>query len=91
VLKLHDLFDLARPCDARQVFYEAGSCQELVRVDWFTLLFEFPRTAMSWSFVVVSFNGATMLILRHEFFTQTCPELIVISICCRTFPLPTRA
>jgi len=75
--------------DARQVFYEAGSCQEIVRVDWFTLLFEFPRTALVLFINVVSFNGATMLILRHEFFTQTCRELIVISICFRTFSLPT--
>ena len=66
-----------------------GRVKRFVRVEWFTLLFEFPRTALELFIGVVSFNGATMLILRHEFFTQTCRELIVISICFRTFSLPT--
>jgi len=41
--------------------------------------------------VVVSFNGATSLILGYEFFSQGCHELLVISISFRTFPFPTRA
>ena len=34
-------------------------------VDWFTLLFEFPRITWMKTFVV-SFNGATKLILSHK-------------------------
>ncbi len=37
---------------------------------------------------VVSFNGATSLILGYEFFSQGCHELLVIAISFRTFPLP---
>ena len=72
-----------------QPFYEAGSCQEEFGFDWFTLLFEFPRVSLRLS-VVVSFNGATSLILGYEFCTQGCHEFLVISISFRTYPLPTR-
>ena len=53
--------------------------------DWFTLLFEFPRFSLRFS-VVVSFNGATSLILGYEFATQGCHEFLVISISFRTYP-----
>src|SRR2546423_5837416 len=53
--------------------------------DWFTLLFEFPRVSLRFS-VVVSFNGATSLILGYEFCTQGCHEFLVISISFRTHP-----
>lgn len=56
--------------------------------DWFTLLFEFPRLA--WFLVVVSFNGATSLILGSELFAQGCHEFLVIAISFRTDPCPTR-
>ena len=46
-----------------------GRVKRAIRVDWFTLLFEFSTIAGVRLFTVVSFNGATMLILRHEVFT----------------------
>ena len=42
--------------------------------DWFTLLFEFPRFSLRFS-VVVSFNGATSLILGYEFFYSGLPRV----------------
>ena len=57
-----------------------GRVKRWVRVDWFTLLFEFPRTELGAHQVVVSFNGATRLILGYKFFTQALHKLLVISI-----------
>jgi len=53
-------------------FYEAGSGQEVIRVDWFTLLFEVTRVKpQTWRIAfVASVNGATKLILNREFETQ---------------------
>src|SRR6185503_14006994 len=59
-----------------QPFYEAGSCQEEFGVDWFTLLFEFPHSLPNRRLmVVVSFNGATSLILGYEFLSSGLPRV----------------
>src|SRR5207248_9750241 len=49
-------------------FYEAGSGQEVIRVDWFTLLFKVTRVSHRGGglLFVASVNGATKLILNHE-------------------------
>jgi len=54
----------------QQPSMKPGRVKRWVRGDWFTLLFEFPRTELGAHQVVVSFNGATRLILGHKFFTQ---------------------
>ena len=51
-------------------FYEAGSGQVRFGVDWFTLLFEVSTNNLCWLLFVVSFNGATKLILKREFFAH---------------------
>jgi len=59
---------------ARRVnFYEAGSGQEVIRVDWFTLLFKVTRInqRLGQLLFVASVNGATKLILNHE----VCPQV----------------
>ena len=50
-------------------FYEAGSGQEVIRVDWFTLLFKVTRInqRLGQLLFVASVNGATKLILNREF------------------------
>src|SRR5690242_19865202 len=47
-------------------FYEAGSGQEVIRVDWFTLLFKVTRInqTVGQLLFVDSVNGATKLILQ---------------------------
>src|SRR6185295_18466942 len=55
--------------DARQVFYEAGSCQESDTGRLVHPSIRVSTIAGVRLFTVVSFNGATMLILRHEVFT----------------------
>jgi hypothetical protein len=60
--------------DRRRVnFYEAGSGQEVIRVDWFTLLFKVTRISHRGGALlfVASVNGATKLILNHE----VCPQV----------------
>jgi len=54
-------------------FYEAGSGQEVIRVDWFTLLFKVTRInqRLGQLLFVASVNGATKLILRRE----VCPQV----------------
>src|SRR5207245_6144787 len=53
-------------------FYEAGSGQEVIRVDWFTLLFKVTRVSQGCGvFFRASVNGATKLILNHE----VCPQV----------------
>src|SRR6266567_5166329 len=49
-------------------FYEAGSGQEVIRVDWFTLLFKVTRVSHGRGrlLFVASVNGATKLILNRE-------------------------
>ena len=49
-------------------FYEAGSGQAEIRVDWFTLLFKVTRInqRLGQLLFVASVNGATKLILNHE-------------------------
>jgi hypothetical protein len=61
------MFDSRR----RVNFYEAGSGQELIRDDWFTLLFEFSTNNLRWLVFVVSFNGATKLILKPRVVSLT--------------------
>ena len=58
---------------ARVNFYEAGSGQEVIRVDWFTLLFKVTRVSHRGGglLFVASVNGATKLILNHE----VCPQV----------------
>jgi hypothetical protein len=53
-------------------FYEAGSGQEIIRVDWFTLLFKVTRVSHRGGAMlfVASVNGATKLILRREVYPQ---------------------
>jgi hypothetical protein len=54
-------------------FYEAGSGQEVIRVDWFTLLFKVTRInqRLGQLLFVASVNGATKLILKRE----VCPQV----------------
>ena len=54
-------------------FYEAGSGQEVIRVDWFTLLFKVTRInqRLGQLLFVASVNGATKLILNRE----VCPQV----------------
>ncbi len=49
-------------------FYEIGSGQGEIRVDWFTLLFKVTRInqRLGQLLFVASVNGATKLILNHE-------------------------
>jgi hypothetical protein len=49
-------------------FYEAGSGQEVIRVDWFTLLFKVTRISHRGGALLfmASVNGATKLILNRE-------------------------
>jgi hypothetical protein len=42
-----------------------GRVKRELGVDWFTLLFEFPRGELELFIIVVSFNGATRLILGY--------------------------
>jgi hypothetical protein len=62
-----------------------------VRVDWFTLLFEFPRAELGARNIVVSFNGATRLILGHEFFNSGYTQALRQFNLYPNLPLPTRA
>ena len=42
-----------------------GRVKSWVRVDWFTLLFEIPRSELKLGEARSAFNGATRLILGH--------------------------
>jgi hypothetical protein len=57
--------------------------------DWFTLLFEFPRFSLRFS-VVVSFNGATSLILGYEFLHSGLPRVSRHLNQFPNLPFPTR-
>jgi hypothetical protein len=67
--------EILNPGFQSKPFYEAGSCQEEFGFDCFTLLFEFPQAGQQAIGLVVSFNGATSLILGYEFCSQGCHEL----------------
>ncbi len=68
-------------------FYEAGSCQEefggLIGSPFYSSFHDSLRFL-----VVVSFNGATSLILGCEFCSQGSTEFLVISISFRTHLVP---
>jgi hypothetical protein len=63
-------------------FYEAGSGQEAIRVDWFTLLFEVIQRD-SWAIIIVvaSLNWCDEAHSQAtRFALKLTPELFVISI-----------
>ena len=69
-------------------FYEAGSCQEEFGSIGSPFYPSFHEQ-LALVIVVVSFNGATSLILGFEIFSQGCHELLVISISFPNLPFPT--
>src|SRR5215217_8571731 len=89
LFRVNSLFMIWIPGLSRslQPFYEAGSCQEefgvLIGSPFYS---SFHRYLARANRFVVSFNGATSLILGYEFSTQGCHEFLVISISFRTHP-----
>jgi hypothetical protein len=73
-------------------FYEAGSSQEEIRVDWFTLLFEVIQLdSLAIIIVVASLNWCDEAHSQDtRFALKLTPELFVISIDFRTCPLTTK-
>jgi len=71
--RLSGLKSITPTADRRANFYEAGSGQEVIRVDWFTLLFKVTRVSHRGGglLFVASVNGATKLILNRE----VCPQV----------------
>ena len=73
-------------------FYEAGSGQEAIRVDWFTLLFEVIQLdSLAIIIVEASLNWCDEAHSQAtRFALKLTPELFVISIALRTCSLTTK-